>query len=395
MKIQLLIAVFILLAYPMLLAQDTSASDALLLDAMKNTYEFTKEESIDQNLRSYFLSDRFDRDYRNGKWSMGIDLVIDSIPFGLSSDSSEQSISEFRKKVEQSQQVTLSARGKEQVSTRILDPKVLQEYRRLVEARIATTGFRTKIDDTGSTVMFTITFVKSNESTSWPMIKSLACDGGILLDNRNRVGELISSPIILRARRIAQSDVILSIETSDNSLVLRAEPPSFLRANNALPVGSVVTSVLPLDKFLKAVGEDTPYDANSSRWAPADGRTVTSIEYISLASTAKVPDLRGRFIRGLNTFDERYPFKVSPEDADPDSSRQVMSSQNDSLQQHVHNTFLNPRTDWPSSGNLRTKVPASAEGPLNKMTGKAEGGARTSSETRPKNIALYYYIKIR
>jgi hypothetical protein len=58
-------------------------------------------------------------------------------------------------------------------------------------------------------------------------------------------------------------------------------------ASPLVPVGSVILSAIPPDKF-----EMLP--SNAGRWAPADGRLVDSTSlYAMLTGTTLVPDLRG------------------------------------------------------------------------------------------------------
>lgn len=90
----------------------------------------------------------------------------------------------------------------------------------------------------------------------------------------------------------------------------------------------------------------------------------------------------GRFIRGIDRIGS----------TDPDGLRRQGSLQSDAIQTHIHGTKLNGRNDWPTSGSMGTRVPASAEGNLNRKTTSPEG-ARLADETRPKNVALLYCIK--
>lgn len=103
--------------------------------------------------------------------------------------------------------------------------------------------------------------------------------------------------------------------------------------------------------------------------------------YGSYNGHPKVPDLRGEFIRGLD----------KGRGADPDSSRGIGTTQNDEFKEHSHTLTLPPRAgdsaftsrgpswggdDW--VGSNRTATTADSGG----------------DETRPRNMALNYLIKL-
>jgi hypothetical protein len=165
------------------------------------------------------------------------------------------------------------------------------------------------------------------------------------------------------------------------------------------PLGAIIGSFLKPSEFHKYAGDD---------WAPCDGRPVSGKWRYSEFVTGNLPDLRGVFIRGLNQFDvSRSPLreKLDPED------REAGTLQTDSIKRHQHligygtadvgaapsgvlwvpktqrpgrvPSFF-PSTISPDSGDPYTSPPA-------KPT--EENGA-PNDETRPKNVAVYYYIKV-
>ena len=81
---------------------------------------------------------------------------------------------------------------------------------------------------------------------------------------------------------------------------------------NALPIGTIVASMLEFKKFQDVAGNN---------WKPADGRKVSAkSKYALLTGNKALPDLRGMFLRGLNQFD---PAKGPRRDKykDPDGNR--------------------------------------------------------------------------
>ncbi|MFX0200377.1 MAG: hypothetical protein ACFFCW_30025 [Candidatus Hodarchaeota archaeon] len=154
-----------------------------------------------------------------------------------------------------------------------------------------------------------------------------------------------------------------------------------------LPIGTILQSMLAPDEFAVAVGDPNIFDASESGWVLADGqKDITNSRYGQLSGKTTPPDLRGVFLRGMNVNGGQ----------DPDNNRAAGSYQGDALQQHHHWTdaFKLPpswtgRRDTDPLGYTKTgdadALPAS-------VTNVKD--ARTADETRPKNVAVYFYIKI-
>ncbi len=120
-------------------------------------------------------------------------------------------------------------------------------------------------------------------------------------------------------------------------------------------------------------------DSCPEGWAPADGTNGT-------------PDLRGRFVRG------RDNVGTGAAGNDPSGSRSIGDAQSDAFQGHYHDVSsgnLNFQTTGGGGGNLTT---GGGSGGISPLTGSpssdgTNGTPRTSSETRPKNIALTYCMR--
>ena len=146
---------------------------------------------------------------------------------------------------------------------------------------------------------------------------------------------------------------------------------------SALPIGTVIASMLAPADFAKEVGDPISFDDKNSRWTLADGRDIGASKYKTSALSSKVPDLRGMFLRGLN---------VGRSDGlqDPDSHRLTGSVQTDELKAHTHELGFGRHglASGKGNGNLETGFP------------QVSTGATGDVETRPRNIAVHYYIKI-
>ncbi len=159
-----------------------------------------------------------------------------------------------------------------------------------------------------------------------------------------------------------------------------------------LPVGSVITSILDHAKFAKEVKDNAAFDPQKSIWAPADGREITNSKYFEITGNKYLPDLRGQFLRGYNHFlsDAYEPEKYqNGNDPGPRKTIQEHSYQADALGQHAHKSAtVGSRQLESFGGNKRSRTLNGGKNLRDStyVTGEAE--------TRPRNVAVYFYIKI-
>lgn len=167
-----------------------------------------------------------------------------------------------------------------------------------------------------------------------------------------------------------------------------------------VPLGTIISSMLPPEAYAREVGDSVPFDSARSRWAPADGR---SIEGSDLARKAErhgwdvpgqrdrgrvtAPDLRGVFVRGLNRFDgvmgERHEDEGDPNGA----GRTPGSWQPDGLKGHSHPLVA-------ARGSRHEAISSRKSGRRGKAGVVVESGPYGGAETRPRNTAVYYYVRI-
>jgi hypothetical protein len=192
------------------------------------------------------------------------------------------------------------------------------------------------------------------------------------------------------------------INTSNGlSSVKRLEPIDDGNSG-AVSVGTIVASVLNFDSFSKLTKSDGPtgtWSPVKSKWAPCDGRSVAGSKYQVYWAGAlgpNVPDLRGVFMRGLNQFDLAEPARVSDTQKNFDEpGRNVV--QGDAVGPHQH------KIDIPTGYMLDLGIPnhppvlifvgdrPAWDNKTGNLTATKDGLA---FETRPKNISVYYYIRI-
>jgi len=131
-------------------------------------------------------------------------------------------------------------------------------------------------------------------------------------------------------------------------------------------------------------------------WAFADGSKPSGTD----AYTWVFPDMRGQFIRGVN-------MGLTGSYSDPDAASRIGgdindagSTQDDAFQGHLP-SWYNQYSSWESGhGAAGTSGSANstnnlAIGGLTLVADATNGAPRISSETRPANIAVYWYIKVR
>lgn len=156
------------------------------------------------------------------------------------------------------------------------------------------------------------------------------------------------------------------------------------------PVGTVVASFLTPEQFAGAIGEQVGDDATNRTWILADGRDVSGTDYAKTAGSNAVPDLRGMFLRGLNA--GRSDGKEDPGNlyTDPKYERQPGNFQDEAVGIHDHEFAWFPEEKGSS------RLPATWFGGATESQTDIFNPIRPTPgpETRPKNVAVYYYIRI-
>lgn len=181
--------------------------------------------------------------------------------------------------------------------------------------------------------------------------------------------------------------------------------------DDSMPVGTII-----------AWGGQT--DSIPQNWMICNGRAMQKTAYQDLFSALKyswggsgntfyLPDFRGRFMRGLDTGAGRDPDVRTRKPSNPGGSATgVGSVQEDSLQNHSH--AQNPHShkynhDYGlclvslgsgliarqySSGVVATTDEASVF-IMSPIQYKTKSGIKTGEESRPKNAAVHYIIKVK
>jgi hypothetical protein len=173
--------------------------------------------------------------------------------------------------------------------------------------------------------------------------------------------------------------------------------------SDAYPVGTIITSFLDLQTFRTEMNDT----GTVKKWKMLDGSSVATDDLKTVLNWNILPDGRGKFLRMMD--DTTTPVSDSDVESRLRHQSQYMGSyQDDAMQGHRHflgssdgdNTTSgqNVATGWTLTGAAATAknvITASiilyANDP---RTDNTNGTPRTTSETRPKNITVNYFVKV-
>ncbi len=185
-------------------------------------------------------------------------------------------------------------------------------------------------------------------------------------------------------------------------------PDMSLTTPIALPVGTVVAFAGNIASSPTDAPSDYTTNIEALGWMLCDGRACEVSKYPELFAVLgylyggengqfNIPNYRGLFLRGVDGNTGRDPDASKRTPSKNGTKEGVGSQQEDALQSHQHQYNKVPETTTlmqPEKG-----VPAIAPLPQLGLTSEATdslsppGNVRTSQETRPKNVYVYYIIK--
>lgn len=154
-------------------------------------------------------------------------------------------------------------------------------------------------------------------------------------------------------------------------------------------VGDVKFSILKPELFI---------EANGNGWVLMKGQSFSDVkpdpiiyreqEFFNVGGVLQLPDARGVFFRGMNEGRE-----VVDTLGDPNTKRIVGIYQPDLLKDHNHSYRKYIDHGWKTKygGDQKLVIPEDFEVQPTEGVNNSKGG----KETRPRNIALYVYIKIK
>ena len=142
--------------------------------------------------------------------------------------------------------------------------------------------------------------------------------------------------------------------------------------------GSVITTITTGTKIAEYFPIACPTTTPPTGYVAMVGQAINATTYPILASLygSNLPDMRGVFIRGWDN------------GRGLDSGRSLLSYQEDDFKSHTHNVARAQNT---GVGTLTDRVTtANGDGGVASASAQATGG----TETRPKNVAFNYIVKL-
>ncbi len=360
--------------------------DRLVEDGLYQMIKTTTRTTFNYDMKAYFVSQEFRSDLKSGKWGGSLSLPIEGVPVSINANSSDDEIREFQRKIESSSQESLAITSFEEVIKNLPNEELYEAYVRCkeIDSNPNLTGLiRGKKIETEETVIFTFYYRPTGSNQPVPKVKTFTVipntalvDGGGLKVGRR----LPSFYMSILCKRSEVNEVVFKLQTGNGSVDDISGPTT--ESKFETPIGTIIASFLSFDRFREAAGENGVWK-RTDKWAPCDGRDVTGSKFATYSQNI-TPDLRGYFLRALNSFDDDPPAGV--QDVTRDINRKVGNHQDDEFKRHGHDVItMNGQT-----GIGPSRRPIEGNGGDNSHRTEETGG----DETRPINIAVYYYIKI-
>ena len=381
--------------------------DKLLQDGLYSFTKMTKTESFGKDLRTYFLSESFKSDLRSGKWGGSLTIPIDGIPFSIGANETEQKFTELRSRILSISELKLEKNNVQILLQSTPNINLYDAYIKCVEiSQQNISGFTQGTNiETDDAVVFTIYYKPSSHNDPMPRVTQFnVIPENSIISGGLTVGESLSGfTTLITCKRYIDKDVILTMQTDRGAISSKVSAQENTFSNKELPIGTILASYLNFEQFnvVTKNNEKSPsgiWTSNKSKWAPCDGRPVPNSRFQTLTSQNQIPDLRGVFLRGLNIFDPYQPVPlVSADKGDPEN-RIAGTFQSDAFQGHKHLTEdrigVYQGREAPNTPHQRHTVTGNPAINTAGTVNAGYGNPKISTETRPKNISVYYYIKI-
>lgn len=262
-----------------------------------------------------------------------------------------------------------------------------------------------RIDDRDQAI-FSITFTYLPERESDPVairVTGLTVTGGGVIHIPTRIREgmqLRRYTGYTQSFRRTETQSGMTVQVDFHGRPTLSVMVPGLTPQDIVPVGTIVPSLLPWERFVEHAGDRPVFQENTSKWAPCDGRRISGSALAGEGLT-HAPDLRGLFLRGLNRFDKDEGEAVSSTWRDPEdrletgekTPRRAGSRQEGNVGEHGHKFMGGGSRGVTCADGGRDRCGLWHDGDHG-QSGKRPTIGNPSGETRPNNAAVYYYIKI-
>jgi hypothetical protein len=162
-----------------------------------------------------------------------------------------------------------------------------------------------------------------------------------------------------------------------------------------LPVGTIAASYLAPAQFAESLGEREGSSLEKRSWILADGREVTGTRFAIVTNGKSIPDLRGMFVRGIAAGGARTAGDLQEQStALPNNQFTGITSDDGAaaLPRSAEPSGVGDR--YNAGGRDYIVINIGTSGKLEPHSHKITVTSGGDAETRPKNVAVYYYIKI-
>lgn len=380
-------------------AQSNNPCALLLQNGLYSEFKITNTGNFSQDFRTYLLSDTFKSDLQNNKWGGSLTIPIEGIPFSIGANASNDDFSKFHDKLIQDTTFSVSLSYFQSIVSSIPNVDLARVYSDCVHNMPPMFGFRVDATSGSKWAVFNIFYAPQISTDPMPIVQSFSIKGDPHANSKLTYGKKILNSNLVTCVRNPQEDLVLFLQTNRGSVIYKI-PADLARPeiSQDAPVGTINASYLAPDQFYAASGcnDKSPgriWTSIYSTWSPADGRVVPGSYFQKVVSKDRVPDLRGMFLRGLNIMDPNPQVALDTTKSDPDT-RDVGEYQPDQFKTHEHH-YGTPNYLVPMNlGDRYFDGLFFHEGQIgaDHMTHLDPGVG--GPETRPRNIAVYYYIRI-
>lgn len=189
----------------------------------------------------------------------------------------------------------------------------------------------------------------------------------------------VNENFVYLLKRIKQSES--RVDSLSGVTAALSDSVAKYKKNLNLPIGTIIGSMLSPEQFAQR------FPAEALLWKLADSGKA-STDFFNATDCANLPDFRGRFLRGMNV-------GIDSAKGDPDgNNRPAGSFQTDMVKSHNHdNSGFNRllAVDGMNTNNGSVDLGSNEVDLLNSAPILPYGGA----ETRPRNVAVYWYVKVK
>lgn len=388
----------------------------LLEGGIYTTLNVVKSGDFLYDLKKYYESEQFKEDFKAQKFSFGFEaidptsMVKNVLNFGASDDEANS----FIERVKSLETITVSQSFFDSFSLHTPNKDIIEGYVKCLEVQNNKKGLSTVIQEGEEGITIFIFYNKISSTDFSPVVENYIITNGIEISKsfeKEQTLDINNSITIQRTDPTKEIFFFLDTDKGPVNCLLNALPSGF---NKDFPVGTILCSYLSWDEFQKVTqnnlsNPDKNWNSKYSKWSPCDGRRIESSCGLARATQnlTNVPDLRGIFLRGNNIFDineagNGIPI-VSITQKDPSDNRLRGIVQDDDIKEHNHQIVLQ------SFGGVTT-TPKAVAGNTSGADGDLDGSREISGydkttvplviantggkETRPKNVAINYYIRI-